>query len=139
MDLTIAEKIEGAKSERVARTVEDLFVWQKAHEFVLLVYKATKKFPKNETLGLTLKFRSTAVAIASNMVEGYKRRIVSEKLRSFGMSQSAAEECRYYIILSKDLKYIDAKTADALKDLIESVGRLLNSYCTSLSSGSSKK
>lgn len=32
-----------------ARTFGDLIVWQKAHEFVLDVYRYTAEFPKSET------------------------------------------------------------------------------------------
>jgi len=33
-----------------AKTFKDLIVWQKAHQFVLAVYKATLDFPKSEVL-----------------------------------------------------------------------------------------
>jgi four helix bundle protein len=35
------------------QTFEELIVWQKAHAFVLLVYKTTEGFPKQELFGLT--------------------------------------------------------------------------------------
>ena len=31
-----------------ARTFQDLIVWRKAHEFVLSVYRYTRRFPKEE-------------------------------------------------------------------------------------------
>lgn len=40
-----------------ARKYKDLIVWQKSHEFVLLVYKVTENFSKTETFGLTSQFR----------------------------------------------------------------------------------
>ena len=33
-----------------SKTFTDLIVWQKAHQFVLAVYKYTAKFPKTENL-----------------------------------------------------------------------------------------
>ena len=36
---------------------ENILAWQKAHEFVLAVYKITKTFPKEELFGLTSQFR----------------------------------------------------------------------------------
>lgn len=30
-----------------AKTFQDLIVWQKAHQFVLLVYQFTSQFPKS--------------------------------------------------------------------------------------------
>ncbi len=35
-----------------ARTVQDLTVWQKAHEIVLAAYQYSSGFPKPETYGL---------------------------------------------------------------------------------------
>jgi len=36
-----------------SKTFEDLIAWQKAHAFVLSVYKITEIFPKHEIYGLT--------------------------------------------------------------------------------------
>ncbi|MBU2506738.1 MAG: four helix bundle protein [Bacteroidetes bacterium] len=44
-----------------AKDFTDLLVWQKAHEFVLGVYKITNSFPKHEIYGLTSQFRRAAV------------------------------------------------------------------------------
>ena len=45
---------------------ENIIAWQKAHEFVLNVYKATRDFPKEERFGLTSQFRRAAVSIEAN-------------------------------------------------------------------------
>jgi len=34
-----------------AKKFEDLVVWQKAHQFVLAVYRLTQPFPKSEIYG----------------------------------------------------------------------------------------
>jgi hypothetical protein len=46
-----------------ARTFRDLVVWQKAHEFVLGVYRLTDGFPKHETYGLSSQLRRAAVSV----------------------------------------------------------------------------
>lgn len=104
---------------------EELIVWQRAHQFVLLVYRTTAGFPKEELYGLTSQFRRAAVSIAANIAEGYPKRTKPEKIRFLNISQASVEECRYYIILSRDLKYT---TDDALGSLLEEVSKLLNSY-----------
>ena len=48
-----------------ARTFQDLLVWQKAHAFVLEVYRLTATFPQSETYGLGLQMRRAAVSIAA--------------------------------------------------------------------------
>ena len=109
---------------------EDLLVWQKGHLFVLLVYKLTKEFPKEEVYGLTSQFRRAAVSITANIAEGYKRLSNKEKLRFYNISQASLEECRYFLILSKDLGY--AREVKKEKELIEEVSKMLNAYCRSI-------
>ena len=109
----------------------DVVAWQKAHEFVLTVYRLTKEFPSTETYGLTSQFRRASVSIAANIAEGYKKKGTKDKLRFYNIAQGSLEECRYYIILAYDLKYIKQK--EELENLIEEVSKLLNSYCYKLS------
>jgi four helix bundle protein len=113
------------------RRFDELIVWQKAHLFVLNVYEASSKFPKEEIYGLTSQFRCAAVSIAANIAEGYAKKGKPDKLRYFNISQGSLEECRYYLVLVRDLKFnYDSK----LDELLEKVSRLLNSYSQSISS-----
>ncbi len=108
-----------------AKCFENLVVWQKAHQFVLLVYRLTKMFPREEIYGLTVQFRRAAVSVAANIAEGFRKRGRADKLRFLNISQGSAEECRYYLILAKDLGYQTDSMAVALLD---EVGRLLVAY-----------
>jgi four helix bundle protein len=54
----------------MARDYTKIKAWQLADQLALLVYKATKKFPKNEVWGLTSQMRRSAVSVAANIVEG---------------------------------------------------------------------
>ena len=84
----------------------DLYVWKKAHEFVLCVYKSSQDFPDFERFGLRSQFTRAAVSVAANIAEGYKKLSKTDKLRFFNISQGSLEECKYYILLSRDLGYI---------------------------------
>jgi four helix bundle protein len=108
-----------------ARSFEDLVVWQKAHQFVLQVYAMTEKFPRNEMFGLTSQLRRAAVSIAANIAEGFKKSGKADKARFFNIAQGSSEECRYFLILSRDLKYADP-TVEAAQ--LEEVCRLLEAY-----------
>ena len=92
-----------------ARTFQDLLVWQKAHQFVLEVYAFTAGFPKQETYGLSLQMRRAAVSIPANIAEGFRRRGKADKARFMNLAEGSVEECRYFLILSKDLGYGDKK------------------------------
>jgi four helix bundle protein len=112
-----------------AKCFEDLIVWQKAHQFVLSIYRMSADFPKNETYGLTSQLRRAAVSIPANIAEGFKRRTRAEKARFMNIAQGSLEECRYYLILIKDLQLADS--AELLKQL-EEVSKLLNAYSSSI-------
>jgi four helix bundle protein len=93
----------------------DLIMWQKSHDFVLESYKVTENYPRNELFGLVSQLRRAAISIPANIAEGYKRKGKIEKLRFFNISQGSLEECRYYLILSKDLNYINNEKAGGCK------------------------
>ncbi len=112
-------------SRKKAATFEDLIVWQKAHRFVLDVYELTRNFPKSEIYGLTSQFRRAAVSIPSNISEGFKKRGRADKVRFYNISQGSLEECRYYLILTRDLEY---GQVDPLIDLLEETSKLLDAY-----------
>jgi four helix bundle protein len=108
---------------------EQLMVWQKAHQFVLQVYKYSEGFPKSELYGLVSQFRRAAVSIAANIAEGYKKKGKADKARLMNIAQGSLEECRYYIILTKDLGYGENHE---LSGLLDEVARMLQSYISKL-------
>ena len=108
---------------------KDILAWQKAHEFVIKVYKTTKTFPEWERYGLCSQFQRAAVSIPANIAEGYKRLGTADKLHFMNIAQGSLEECRYYILLTKDIGYINQHTHDVLNADIEEVSKLLNGYC----------
>jgi four helix bundle protein len=121
-------------NSRPARTFQDLLVWQKAHQFVLGAYALTAAFPRQETYGLSLQMRRAAVSIPANIAEGFRRRGKADKARFMNMAEGSIEECRYYLILAKDLGYADTHRLTAS---LEEASRLLGAYAAAiLSSGS---
>ena len=106
----------------------DLFVWKKAHEFVLCVYRVCSKFPDFEQFGLRSQFTRAAVSIPANIAEGYKKLSKADKLRFFNISQGSLEECKYYILLSKDLGYISNESYIELCSLAKETSKLLLLY-----------
>ena len=111
---------------------KDIIAWQKAHQFVLLVYKVTKSFPEWERYGLCSQFQRAAVSIAANIAEGYKKLSKADKLRLMNVAQGSLEECRYYVLLSKDLGYIPENAYVYLNDSIEETSKFLNLYCKAI-------
>jgi four helix bundle protein len=109
-----------------AKTFEDLVVWQKAHAFVMQVYRLTSTFPRHEIYGLSSQFRRCAVSIPANIAEGFRKRGKTDKARYLNIAEGSLEEARYYLILTRDLAYADTSAATCL---LEEVSRLLHA-CT---------
>jgi four helix bundle protein len=112
-----------------AKTFQDLIVWQKAHQFVLSVYKVTETFPNKELYGLTSQFRRAAVSIPANIAEGFRKAGRPDKHRFMNIAQGSLEEYRYDLILSEDLGYMDK---GKLMGKLEEVSKLLNAYAKSI-------
>jgi four helix bundle protein len=117
-----------------AKTFEDLVVWQKAHQFVLAVYRLSRAFPRSETYGLSSQFRRAAVSVAANIAEGFRKRGNADKIRFLNIAQASLEESRYYLIVARDLEYGDVS---GLRPLLEEVSKLLDAYLRAILSSDS--
>jgi four helix bundle protein len=112
-----------------ARSFEDLVVWQKAHTWVLNVYKLSRAFPREETYGLTSQLRRAAVSVPANIAEGFKRRKKPDKARAMNFAEASLEEARYLLRLARDLGYT---SDERLNNDAREVGRILGAYTRSL-------
>jgi four helix bundle protein len=108
-----------------ATNFQQLIVWQKAHQFVLGVYQLTEAFPRREIFGLTSQLRRSAISIPANIAEGFKKRGRADKARYLNIAQGSLEECRYFLVLVKDLHYGDVSQ---LNPQLEEVSKILESY-----------
>jgi four helix bundle protein len=112
-----------------ARSFKDLTVWQKAHSFVVEIYKLTVNFPKTEIYGLISQIRRAAVSVPANITEGFKKTGKADKIRYYNISQGILEECRYYLLLAKDLEYGDTSK---LSEDAEEISKLLTAYISAV-------
>jgi len=108
-----------------AKSFEDLVVWQKAHAYVLDIYRITEAFPKSELFGLTSQMRRAAVSIPANIAEGFKKRGPRDKVRVLNIGQGSLEESLYYLILSNDLHYANTLT---FRPRLDEVAKMLEGY-----------
>jgi four helix bundle protein len=108
---------------------KELLVWQKAHEFVISVYKYTKTFPREELYTLTSQFKRATISIAANIAEGCKKRGKADKARLMNITQGSIEECQYHLILSHDLGYGENENPVRLLD---EISKMLGSYISKI-------
>ena len=110
-----------------------LIVYQKSRELVLLTYKLTKLFPKEEMYVLLPQMRRAAISVMANIVEGYVKS-TNEFIRFLNISIGSITELEVFFELAYDLKYVSKADNEKSNDLIVETKKLLYSFQKSLKS-----
>jgi len=105
---------------------KDLKVWQRSHALVLSIYRQTADFPQQEHFGLVSQMRRAAVSVPSNIAEGTKRQRSTDFARFLNIAEGSLAEVEYLLMLSRDLGYIAAESADQLLAEVEQIARMLH-------------
>jgi four helix bundle protein len=105
------------------KSYKDLIVWQKSYNLVIEIYKITKNFPKDEIYGLSYQMRRAAVAIPSNIAEGYGRQYNKEYKQFLAIAYGSLCELETQYLLSIDLNYI--QNNEKIENLMKEVGSML--------------
>jgi len=74
--------------------------------------------------------RKAGVSVPANIAEGFKKRGLRDKTNFYNIAQGSLEELRYYMILAKDLGYLDG-VERFLQDLDE-VRKMLHGLISSI-------
>lgn len=114
-------------------TTDAVATWKLAHRFVLDTYRLTERLPQSEQAGLTNKVRSSAVRVASNIVEGYARKDGAAYLNHLSDSQVALEEVKYALLVARDLGYISEGQYDVAMAQAEDISERLEAMTAKLS------
>ncbi len=109
-----------------------LIVWQKGMEFVKLIYRLTRLFPKEEIYGLTSQIRRATVSVVGNIVEGRGKPTDKDFLRFLYIARGSINEVECYIELSKELGFINLEQYECIYKKCREVGFLLYKLIKSL-------
>lgn len=104
----------------------DLTTWRRGHELVLLIYRITKSFPKEELYALVDQMRRCAISITSNIAEGFSRKSYKEKIQFYSMALGSTTELQNQLLVAKDVSYITKEQFNLLADLSVEVHKLIN-------------
>lgn len=121
------------------KSYKELIVWQKAIKLVKEVFILTDKFPKSELYGLISQMRRAAVAIPSNIAEGYGRKSSKEYAQFYSIAYGSALELETQIIISKELGFTSIENFDKVDSLLEEVCRMLNSMISTMKQLNAKR
>jgi len=111
----------------VSTNYKGLKFYKLAHFFTLEIYKITKEYPKEELYSLVSQTRRSAASIPANICEGSAKTTQADFKRFLSISLGSAKESEYWILLAKDLGYIQVSTYDRLTNILnEIIGSLTN-------------
>jgi four helix bundle protein len=110
----------------MAGSYKQLMAWQKAMEFVIDIYRATRNFPREEAYGLTGQLRRAAISVPSNIAEGQARYSRREFYRFLTLARGSLAEIETQLAIAHSLDYIRQETSDRLLAKAAELGRILN-------------
>lgn len=103
---------------------ESLEAWQAAHDLVLITYRVTKSFPREELYGLTSQARRAAFSVAANIAEGSAKKGPREFRRYLDIAIGSLSELAYIFHLVKDLQLVETSAWNELDRARERAGQV---------------
>ena len=94
-------------------------------EFVHLVYRITKDFPREELYGATSQLRRAVLSVILNYIEGFARKRRLVKINFFEISYGSLQESKYLLGFAQKENWItEAVFRDAAK-MADEIGAML--------------
>lgn len=116
----------------MVKSFRDLDLWKQSYEMVLDVYRLTNPFPRSEQFGIVSQLRRAAYSIPANIAEGYGRRSTRELLQFLSVANGSLEELRYFLSLSRDLRYLSPVDYDQLERRLNGIAQMVAALTKSL-------
>ena len=120
--------------EKARKGFRQLTVWQKAMDFCEIIYKESRKFPKEELFGLTSQLRRAATSIPLNIAEGSARGSNREFMRFLNIALCSQYEVATIIRLSKRLSFLSNDNYSRISSELDEIGKMLHGLIRSLQS-----
>ena len=112
----------------------ELTVWQRAIDLTVCIYALTRKFPKEETYGLTSQLRRAAVSVASNIAEGRGRLNHAEFRQFLGIALGSTFEIQTQLVVANRLEMANQGAIEEPTALSNEVCKMLTAFIHKLGS-----
>ena len=109
---------------------EKLEVWQKSKDVAVKVCRLMRDW---RDFGLRDQMSRSAVSISSNIAEGAERLSKAEFRQFLSYAKGSAGELRTQLCIAEELGYLGAETAQALRDELIQISRMIHGLVRSLS------
>ncbi len=98
---------------------------KKMDEYVKLVYRVTKNYPRDELYGVTSQLRRSTLSVILNYLEGYARRRIPTCYHFWEISYGSLQESRYLLDLSLNENYLLIENHKTLSVLADEISAML--------------
>ena len=104
---------------------KELIVWQKSHALALEIYKSVSGFPKDEIYNLVSQIKRCSTSIPANIAEGAGRFTQKDFASYLQNALGSAHETECFLIISKDLNFINTTTFELLSSQVNEIKAML--------------
>ena len=106
----------------------DLDVYKGAFALQQAIFKASKKWPRNEDYSLTDQIRRSSRSVGANIAEAWaKRRYPAHFLSKLTDSDGELQETLHWLLTAQDCEYLTQIEFQTLQEQHAAVGRQLGS------------
>ncbi|OFY60488.1 MAG: four helix bundle protein [Bacteroidetes bacterium RBG_13_42_15] len=114
------------------KSYKDLIIWQRSMDLVELIYLITEDFPSKENFGLTSQMRRAAVAVPSNIAEGYGRQSTGSYSQFLSIARGSLFELETQVEICTRLKYFNKTESEKLTSEIVEISKMISSLISKL-------
>lgn len=102
---------------------EKLEVWQEARRINHVIYRLTRKFPREEMFAMTSQIRRASISISANIAEGSGRNSDKDFAHFLEQAYSSLMEVASVFFLAHDEGYLTETDLDPLFDELERLAK----------------
>ena len=114
------------QESRRLKSFTELNAWKEGHQLILVIYKITKTFPKEEMFGLVSQLRRAAISITSNIAEGFSRNSYKEKVQFYSMALGSLTEVQNQLLIARDVGYLKVNLFNNIAERTILINKLTN-------------
>ncbi len=112
----------------VAKTFEELHIYQRARELTNHIYSITRTVDFAKDFGLVDRIRRAAVSVMSNTAEGFERGSKTEFIQFLYIAKGSCGEVRAQLQIAQDQKYIDDSQYNRLYSLAGQISAMISNF-----------
>jgi four helix bundle protein len=117
---------------KVAKSFEELNVYQRAKDLTNGIYAVTRKQPFSKDFGLVDQIRRSSVSVMSNIAEGFERGTRPEFIRFLFIAKGSCGEIRAQLEIARDQQYLSEAEYSKLRDLARNVSGMTSNFIAHL-------